>query len=44
MIGKATQEEIHHILKLTFNSLAMDNLVKLSFKFDIMEEVIIICH
>ena len=44
MIGKATQEEKHHILKFTFNSLAMDNLVKLSFKFDIMEVNIIIHH
>ena len=40
MIGNETQEEIHHIIKLTFNSQVMGNLVKSSFKFVIMEDII----
>ena len=41
MIDNPTQEEIHHIVELTFNSQVMGNLVKSSFKFVIMEVVII---
>ena len=42
MIGNQTQEEIFHILKLTFNLIAMERAEPLISKYVIMEVIMLI--